>query len=175
MGVGGYLSAQAERDHFRYLRTQTRERVTRSCAGEMEREISEILSPLGIPEARTCPLLLRRTTLMMTVSRRVAGSLLSVEATLVTRPPPPSAFRTILRTLARKPKFTDEESPLLRATVGEDDDEKGLTAFLLKFGEGLEEVSDSRIWISAITIGSAYAGGGLIPLVRFAFHLESDC
>ena len=27
MGIGGYLSAQAERDHFRYLRKQTRVRL----------------------------------------------------------------------------------------------------------------------------------------------------
>lgn len=30
MGVGGYLSAQAERDHYRYLRKNTRVRLRRS-------------------------------------------------------------------------------------------------------------------------------------------------
>lgn len=34
-------------------------------------------------------------------------------------------------------------------------DTQGLTAFLLKHGEGLEEVSDARLFISAFTIGAS--------------------
>jgi len=51
----------------------------------------------------------------------------------------------------------------------EDEDEKGLTAFLLKFGEGLEETTDSRLFISAITIGLSYFLGGLVPLLPYFF------
>ncbi|BGP53180.1 hypothetical protein JCM8202_003696 [Rhodotorula sphaerocarpa] len=176
MGVGGYLSAQAERDHYRYLRKQTRERVMRSCAGEMEREVNAILSPLGVESA---------------LSRRVAGALLSVEATLPPPQAPQSIFRQCLNAVARRPRFsnlesgtgnTSERSRLLptasssggssqaRKEDGDDDeDEKGLTAFLLKFGEGLEETTDARLFISAITIGVSYFLGGLVPLLPYFF------
>ncbi|BGP45281.1 Protein ccc1 [Rhodotorula kratochvilovae] len=159
MGVGGYLSAQAERDHYRYLRKNTRERVLRSCAGEMEREVNAILSPLGVDDA---------------LSRRVAGALLSVEATL----PPPEAPQSILRQclnfVARRPRFSawsdPERSRLLPTKAdAEDEDEKGLTAFLLKFGEGLEETTDARLFISAFTIGVSYLLGGLVPLLPYFF------
>lgn len=157
MGVGGYLSAQAERDHYRYLRKTTRERVLRSCAGEMEREVNAILSPLGVDDS---------------ISRRVAGALLKVEAQLPPPQPHPSMWRQCLEAVARRPKFSkardDERTSLLRGAASgdrergavegdddEDEDEKGMTAFLLKFGEGLEETTDARLFISAITIGLA--------------------
>ncbi|KAM0792756.1 hypothetical protein ACM66B_002530 [Microbotryomycetes sp. NB124-2] len=184
MGVGGYLSAQAERDHYRYLKKTTRERVQRSCAGEMEREVNAILSPLGLDDALT---------------RRVAGALLKIEATLPPPPPHPSILRKCLNAIARRPKFSsygeqDEERASLlrhaarvngeadaRANGGavkingtkEDDedeqDERGLTNFLLKFGEGLEETTDTRLFVSAITIGVAYFLGGLVPLLPYFF------
>lgn len=50
MGIGGFLASQSERDHYRYLRQQTAARVDRSCAGEMDREVAEILSPLGVSD-----------------------------------------------------------------------------------------------------------------------------
>ncbi|GAA5831245.1 hypothetical protein JCM11251_007807 [Rhodosporidiobolus azoricus] len=163
MGVGGYLSAQAERDHYRFLRKNTRERVLRSCAGEMEREVNAILSPLGVEGA---------------VSRRVAGALLSVEATLPPPQAPPSMIRQVLNTVARRPRFSnlppssDPERARLLPTKQEsdgDEDDKGLTAFLLKFGEGLEETTDSRLFISALTIGFSYLAGGLVPLLPYFF------
>ncbi|GAA5996883.1 Ccc1p [Rhodotorula paludigena] len=160
MGVGGYLSAQAERDHYRYLRKNTRERVLRSCAGEMEREVNAILSPLGVDVA---------------LSRRVAGALLSVEATLPPPEAPQSIFRQCLNTIARRPRFSNVQSDSERARLlptkaeDEDEEEKGLTAFLLKFGEGLEETTDARLFISAITIGLSYFLGGLVPLLPYFF------
>ncbi|KAL1411627.1 Protein ccc1 [Vanrija albida] len=51
----------------------------------------------------------------------------------------------------------------------ETDPNVGLTAFLLKFGEGMEEVPRSRLWISALTIGLSYFIGGLIPLLPYVF------
>ncbi|KAJ7216379.1 VIT family-domain-containing protein [Mycena pura] len=53
MGIGGFLASQAERDHYRFLRDSTAARVIRSCDGEMEREVAEVLAPLGVDE-RTC-------------------------------------------------------------------------------------------------------------------------
>ncbi|SPO26069.1 uncharacterized protein UTRI_02343 [Ustilago trichophora] len=41
----------------------------------------------------------------------------------------------------------------------------GLTPFILKLGEGLEPVSTSRLYISALTIGLSYFIGGIIPLL----------
>lgn len=111
----------------------------------MEREVAAILSPLGIDES---------------LSRRVAGSLLKVEATLPIPPPHPSIFVKCLRAIARTPKFSsaaDEERTRLLPQTDEDEDDKGLTAFLLKFGEGIEETSDARLFISAFTIGSSCA------------------
>jgi VIT1/CCC1 family predicted Fe2+/Mn2+ transporter len=55
----------------------------------------------------------------------------------------------------------------IEAAVVSGDPTIGLTAFLLKFGEGLEEVPTSRLWMSAITIGLSYFIGGLIPLLPY--------
>ncbi|KAJ7165154.1 VIT family-domain-containing protein [Mycena filopes] len=53
MGIGGFLASQAERDHYRFLRDSTAARVIRSCDGEMEREVADVLAPIGVDE-RTC-------------------------------------------------------------------------------------------------------------------------
>ncbi|KIJ16391.1 hypothetical protein PAXINDRAFT_155093 [Paxillus involutus ATCC 200175] len=58
----------------------------------------------------------------------------------------------------------DEESQPLRWKS-----EVGLTHFLVKFGEGLEEVPTRRLYISAITIGLGYLIGGIIPLLPYFF------
>ena len=50
MGVGGFLASQSERDHYRYLRQQTAARVLRSCDGELEREVADVLAPLGVDD-----------------------------------------------------------------------------------------------------------------------------
>lgn len=53
MGIGGFLASQSERDHYRYLFSQTSGRVRRSCSGEIEREVSKVLGPIGVDE-KTC-------------------------------------------------------------------------------------------------------------------------
>ena len=138
------------------------ERVLRSCAGELERETAAVLydDPLNDPDESLRQYLKRSSPLGIddSLSRRVAGALLAVEATLPIPSPPPSMFRQCLTKIARRPKFSnsrDEEASALLPPSEEDD--RGLTAFLLKFGEGLEEVSDSRLFISAFTIGAACA------------------
>jgi len=45
----------------------------------------------------------------------------------------------------------------------------GLTPFLMKFGQGMEEVPTRRLYISAFTIGMGYFVGGLIPLLPYFF------
>lgn len=65
-------------------------------------------------------------------------------------------------------RHTVEDGPLKwSATVG-------LSAFLLKFGEGLEEVPTRRLYISAFTIGMGYLLGGFIPLLPYFFS-KSSC
>lgn len=63
MGVGGFLSAQAELQHYKFTQEQTRERVSASAgedtrAGAMERLTMEYTSPSilssGSPKLRKC-------------------------------------------------------------------------------------------------------------------------
>ena len=44
------MATQAERDQYLYRRSQTSSRILQSCAGEIEREVDDILGPLGVPE-----------------------------------------------------------------------------------------------------------------------------
>jgi VIT1/CCC1 family predicted Fe2+/Mn2+ transporter len=53
MGIGGFLASQAERDHYRFLRSSTSARVIRSCESEMQREVADVLGPIGVDDA-TC-------------------------------------------------------------------------------------------------------------------------
>ena len=50
MGIGGFLASQAERDHYHYRRRSTAARVNRSCDGEIEREIAQVLGPVSVDE-----------------------------------------------------------------------------------------------------------------------------
>ncbi|KAJ7768625.1 membrane fraction protein [Mycena maculata] len=135
MGIGGFLASQAERDHYRYLQSTTAARVVRSCDSEMEREVAEVLAPIGVDE-RTC--------------RAVARCLRDAEV-------PASSGNSVAA-------HDLESNDSLRWSK-----EVGLTPFLLKFGAGLEEVPTSRLYISAITIGTGYLVGGIIPLIPYFF------
>ncbi|KAG2078545.1 membrane fraction protein [Suillus decipiens] len=59
---------------------------------------------------------------------------------------------------------SDEEAQFLRWK-----NQVGLTPFLLKFGEGMEEISKRRVYLSALTIGLGYLVGGIIPLIPYFF------
>ena len=102
MGIGGFLASQAERDHYRYLRDHTAQRVLKSCDGEMEREISAVLAPVGV-DAQTC--------------RAVARCLREVEGNSA---------------LCNNGGGNDTENVGLKWSR-----DVGITAFLLKFGQGL--------------------------------------
>src|SRR5579871_4739864 len=119
MGVGGYFSTKAERDNYRYLLRQTRDRVERSCSGALERELLTILGPYGFTAIDVGHIAQR------------------------------------LRDEERRGHDEMEGNPDIR----------GLTSFLLKFGEGVETISTWRIYASALTIGCSYFIGGLIPMV----------
>ncbi|KAI0922659.1 hypothetical protein AcW1_002754 [Taiwanofungus camphoratus] len=141
MGIGGFLASQAERDHYRYLRKVTAARVLRSCEGEMEREVHAVLGPVGVDEK---------------TSQAVAQCLKDVEL-----------------------DSHGEGASNGHVGAGGDGDSEaglkwsssvGLSAFLLKFGEGMEEVPARRMYISALTIGMGYFLGGLIPLLPYFFE-----
>ena len=146
--------------------------MKRSCAGEIEREVTDVLSSVGLDES-TC--------------RRVGHGLMKVETEVVdeldeTSPykvKNVSLFQSVLRTIARKPKgllngdsenygtFESNNTKNLKTA-----EEFGLTAFLIKFAEGQEEVPNSRLIISALTIGFSYAVGGIIPLIPYFFFTD---
>lgn len=113
------MASQAERDHFRYLRRETRLRVQRSCAGEMEREVHAILGPVGVDEK---------------IGRQVADALLALEDDLVAAEehhPSSSSKSWVDSVVPWRQSKGDAESGLKFS------EDVGLTAFLLKFGEGL--------------------------------------
>ena len=151
----------------------------------MEREVHAIMGPLGVKEA---------------LSRLLAEDLREIEDKL--DEPVNNRTEGIERRSSggqdengekkrwgwnwRKRPGGEEEGGIR----GDVDDAMGLTAFLLKFGEGLgaspapnrtrrvaesiEEVPKSRLYISALTIGLAYFVGGLIPLVPYMAHTDAQ-
>ncbi|KAF9471403.1 hypothetical protein BDN70DRAFT_926161 [Pholiota conissans] len=139
MGIGGFLASQAERDHYRYLRQHTLQRVHRSCAGEIEREVLGVLGPVGVDEP-TC--------------RAVARSLHDVEDHT-----PEGGYHNV-----NGHPVDDREALGIRMSK-----DAGLTAFFVKFGQGLEEIPNKRMYISAFTIGMGYLLGGIIPLLPYFF------
>lgn len=137
----------------------------------MERECHDILGPLGLDKS---------------ISRRVAGALLQVEADYIKVPSQrqskrePSWFRDMLHRIARTPSaLRSRDAESLRngngSLQGDDvnlkvgDQDVGMTAFLLKLGEGMEDVPTSRLYISAFTIGMGYLLGGLS---KSLYHFE---
>ena len=126
MGIGGFLASEAEQNAYRYSLRQTRDRVRRSCSGEMEREVHAVLSPVGVDEK---------------TSRQVAAALMRVEDDLAhqpsdadaAKPSEPSFVRRLLVCCARRPKSLAngdaENGPNAKLRWSED---VGLTAFLLR-------------------------------------------
>lgn len=117
------MASQAEMDHYHYLRRQTHARVARSCSGEMEREVHSILGPIGVKEG---------------LSRLVANDLRKVEE---------EAIENSSRSSGASGKswwklWKREGGIRLEEEGGQpESSEMGLTAFLLKFGEGMGQSS----------------------------------
>jgi VIT1/CCC1 family predicted Fe2+/Mn2+ transporter len=142
--VSGYLAAQAEQDLFRHKFTEYTRRLEIACGSEVDREVHEVLAPLGVTED---------------VSRAVSNSL--VQAALADEV---ASFRSSdSRTLFGHRFSWMNRAPRRHVPT------TGTTAFLLKFGEGMEEVPSSRLFASAFTIGASYALGGLVPLLPYFF------
>jgi hypothetical protein len=139
-------------DHYHYLRRQTYARVARSCSGEMEREVHSILGPIGVKEG---------------LSRLIANDLRTVEEDSLescnTRSSSPGSWWKIWK---REGGIRLEEEGGKPAT---DAGEMGLTAFLLKFGEGMG-TSSSQIIRSTIDNNR---GSTNIPTIHFRSNNRS--
>jgi hypothetical protein len=138
MGVGGLLSAQAELSHYKFMSKQTATRVSQSCFGEVEREVCAILEPFGVPTE---------------IGAMVAAKLQSVEV----KEYQSEAQEGVLPT----PAVSSAPAPPKVRLDGLVGPERGLTPFLLRLGEGLEKIESSRVWQSALIIGTSYFIGGL--------------
>jgi VIT1/CCC1 family predicted Fe2+/Mn2+ transporter len=144
------VATQAERDSYQFLQVQTSTRVAQSCAGEVEREVHEILGPIGVP---------------MELSRQVANALHKEE------------MRQLLGEGASASDSSTAVSSNIEQGQGRSDGLKfsstvGITPFLLQFGQGVEPVSKFRMYASAATIGLGYLVGGAIPLLPYFFIRE---
>ncbi|KAG9300222.1 hypothetical protein G9A89_002668 [Geosiphon pyriformis] len=113
MGLGGYLGAKSEADHYDSERKRE-EKEVEECLDEEIQEVIDILVPYGID----------RCTLQPLINKMVSNP----------------------------EKFVD---------------------FMMKFELNLEKPDPRRIWISAITIGTSYFIGGLIPLLPYFFVSDS--
>lgn len=109
------MASRAESDHYRYVQEQTRARVARSCATQLDREVHAILAPYGVNED---------------LSRLLAEDLLQVEERKAYPANTPRTFGMLARLRGEKEAEGDAES-------SDGVQAKGLTAFLLRCGEGL--------------------------------------
>ena len=144
MGVGGYLAAKAEQDTFRHRYSEITNRLAIACDSELDREVHDILGPLGLQE---------------NVSRVVSRAL--AQAQRAEEDADDRSFTSSLahqRSLFGRLGLTNRPVP-----------KTGTAAFLLKLGEGMEEVPSSRLFMSAVTIGVSYAIGGILPIIPYFF------
>lgn len=112
--------------------------MARSCSSAVTDEINDILGPYGIP-SDVAALVASKLRLAGLDMRTSEGSSLPLPVTH-----------------QGGGQDADEEA-----------EEKGLTPFILRVGEGLEPISTSRAWQSAVTIGFSYFLGGLLPLFPY--------
>lgn len=176
MGIGGFLSAQAELSHFAYNLRSTQQKVERSCGTEVERQVHDILKGYGIAPDTSAQIAAELTAKEQ--ARRQAEQLAAIQQNRT------SSSRRKLFGIVSIPSSTstvpahkriaadDQESQQL--LTDQDLENAGLTPFLLKLGEGLEPVSTSRLYVSALTIGLSYFLGGIIPLLPYMFVQEAS-
>lgn len=107
MGLGGYLAAKSDAEHYAKERERERREVAEIPEEEM-REVAEVFHAYGLTKDETTP---------------------------------------IVEALRKRPqKWVD---------------------FMMRFELGLEKPDPKRALVSALTIGGAYAAGGLIPLAPY--------
>ncbi|KAI8457910.1 Ccc1 family, partial [Phakopsora pachyrhizi] len=162
MGIGGYLASEAERDRFLYRKKVLQSKVSGASFPEMETQVKNVLGPLGVQD-NVC-----KSITMDLLKAEMISKELSMEAEN-------SAFsgwlKTLLRKISRKPKVYNEIKGQASLKTEELDslESLGITQFLLKFSEGMEDIPTIRLYISAFTIGVSYFLGGLIPMTPYFF------
>ncbi|KAJ9099792.1 hypothetical protein QFC21_003790 [Naganishia friedmannii] len=156
MGIGGYLSAKGEQDIFRHRFTAISSKLDVACASEVYREVHKVLGPFGVKQG-VSKLVAQSLEMAQGEENEKQGVSLKpdqvegVERGVVpTKAPVKSSLRMSLG-LVPKPKV-----PI-----------QGTSAFLIKLGEGMDEVPAKRLFISAFTIGISYFLGGLIPIIPY--------
>ncbi|SJX62345.1 related to CCC1-Proposed vacuolar iron transport protein [Sporisorium reilianum f. sp. reilianum] len=183
MGIGGFLSAQAELSHFAFNLKSTQQRVERSCGTEVQRQVHDILKGYGIAPDTSAQIAAELTAAEQ--ARRQAEQIAELQQNRASSSsrrklfgcislPSSSSVSSTLLPAHKRANDGDEESQQLLADQTEDLEQAGLTPFLLKLGEGLEPVSTSRLYISALTIGLSYFFGGIIPLLPYMFVQEAS-
>jgi VIT1/CCC1 family predicted Fe2+/Mn2+ transporter len=157
MGVGGYFSTLAEREHYLHRARQVRQRIQRSCPKELTDEVVEILDPYGAS---------------YTVASLLSAHLMNAEKVAVEDHQQTRIEESHSQWSRIQSRFL-RFSPSRRAAAHQQEDtsaeqeKRGLTQFLVQVGGGLEAVPLSRVYLSAITIGISYLVGGLIPLLPY--------
>ncbi|GAK67752.1 DUF125-domain-containing protein [Moesziomyces antarcticus] len=183
MGIGGFLSAQAELSHFAFNLNAIQQRVERSCQSEVQRQVHDILKRYGIAPDTSAQIAAeltakeqaRKQAQQLAQSQNLHASRAARRKIFGCIPLPGSSASPSASSLPiQKRVASDEESQQLLVHSDADDDaddldQAGLTPFLLKLGDGLEPVSTSRLYISALTIGLSYFFGGIIPLLPYMF------
>lgn len=183
MGIGGFLSAQAEMSHFAFNQRCTEQRVERSCGSEVQRQVHDILKDYGIALETSAKIAAELTAkeqarreaqqLAVAQQKRAASASRRKVFGCIPLPLSTTTSSSISSVPAHKRTNSDEESQLLN-NDDQDLESAGLTPFLLKLGEGLEPVSTSRLYISALTIGLSYFIGGIIPLLPYMFVQQAS-
>jgi len=154
MGIGGFFASQAERDHYRYQKYSLSHRVGNSCVSELEREVSEVLGPVGV-DKRIC--------------RLVTDCLRDVEERNLHQPGPSSGVPLdIERVSWNQSSGLGLTAFLLKFSLGLGIKNASLS---INFCSCCfpEEVPDRRMYTSAFTIGMGYLIGGIIPLIPYFF------
>lgn len=142
MGVGGYLASQAELDHFHYVLRQTKERVQRSCASEMEREVHSIIGPLGIKESLS--------RLVTEDLRRAEDEILGIGIGIVEGVDGVEGGRSSGQAAACDQEKRSKSRNFFKRTGTPSNPNRGLTAFLLKYGEGQGKRPQQPVDVMAI-------------------------
>ncbi len=168
----GYLAAKAEQDTFRHRFSFLTHKLNVACASEIDREVHEILGPLGVRQgvsrlvARSLELAQREEE-EREAGRLGEGEKMDFGAVLgdsegVEKPRKAVEPAT---TAATKSKSSWHE--MFGLVPKPHVPTRGTSAFLIKFGDGMEEVPQRRLFISAFTIGISYFLGGLIPIIPY--------
>ncbi len=147
----GYLSAKSEQDIFRHRLAAISDRLDVACAPEIAREVHDVLGAFGVQ-----PGVSRLVAENLEVAQREEAA----KEDVAIRPDERSHHVSALA-------FLGTPTPLSYLARRRKAATRGTSAFLIQLGEGMEEVTTLRLFVSAFTIGLSYFLGGLIPIIPY--------